>query len=340
MAIQIDDAFQEFLKKYVAVDPVQLASAYHSQELVHFEVFAMLRGEAQLPRLTKQWLSSGALARGTLSPPLDVVELLLVLAYDPRQLQTAAAKPPQVLLRPGFGEDFSLDALRPLRDADGNISSALLMRAYSEALNRAAGHPVATANPGRTAIALTLPDFPWRFDLIPAVRYKDRDGALAYFLAPDGQAHWRQVNPVLEQKSLADVDAQTEGHFLPLVRMLHYWNRTTEHIPRLRPFHLEAMLMQGFRTARTFSQPRAMLPAAFEFLAQLVTEPIADPKGLEGRLDGYLLHYEQVALRDKARQMAKYARQALENERVENQQTAFSQWRYIFRDFPLYGSVR
>lgn len=238
---------------------------------------------------------TGSYRRGTQIPPLDDIDVLLVL--DPQVYR-----------------DYFVDSPE---------HTARLLRRVQQALR--AAYPISEIESFDRCIRIHFTGTGIGFDVTPAFQI-----ATDVFAIPDrGLGRWIQTNPKEHQRLISDANQNVCGQWLvPLVKLLKLWNQ--EHGRLLSGFHIEVMAYRALRHAP--NNVREGLAFLFGALATAVHSRTPDPwpQGLD--VDDYLVGAKRERAAERLSEAAETARAALDAERAGDVEGAHWGWRQLFRD--------
>ena len=98
------------------------------------------------------------------------------------------------------------------------------------------------------------------------------------------------------------------------------------------------MLILGFKYQLPITNLRESILTAFQVLGQQVLSACPNPQGLGPDLDSDIGWEQRVKVRDAANKMVGFAKYALDYEKNKDHKEAIDWWKFIFSEFPAYGS--
>ncbi len=238
---------------------------------------------------------TGSYRRGTQIPPLDDIDVLLVLDLS--------------VYRNYF--------------VDSSQHTAALLGLVQRALR--AAYPTSEIEFFDRCIRINFAGTGIGFDVTPAFQL-----GVDIFAIPDRRlGRWIQTNPKEHQRLISDANQNVCGQWLvPLVKLLKLWNQ--EHGRLVSGFHLEVMAYRALQ--HTPGTPREGLSYLFSALATAVRYRTPDPwpQGLD--VDDYLIASRRERAAQRLSEAADIARAALEAEQAGDVEAAHWGWRQLFRD--------
>lgn len=248
---------------------------------------------------------TGSYRRGTQIPPLDDIDVLLVLDSG------------------AYGEYH-----RDTREHTGAIVS-LAANALRTAYRQSEIHPYDRG----ARISFTGTGI--GFDVTPAFQLAED-----VFTIPDRRAgRWILTNPKEHQRQISVANQEICGQWLvPLVKLLKLWNQ--EHGRRhLNGFHLEVLALRALR--HTPPDARHGLAYLFEALAGTVRQPTADPWPRGQDVDAYLSGDTRLRAAARLAEAAALARDAVAAEETGDADGAHWRWRRLLGErYPEAGVER
>jgi Second Messenger Oligonucleotide or Dinucleotide Synthetase domain len=181
------------------------------------------------------------------------------------------------------------------------------------------------------------------FDVIPAFV---RNGG-GYMIPNRDGSSWMSTDPTKHAETTTNMNKQTDGYFVPLVKMFKSWNRS--HYDKLTGFHLEMAMANAWPTAISCVYPYNSEPvkytsfakaaaALFPALSSKLQYRTSDPAGMSGNIDDYLGYEDRQLTRERLDSAATAAQIALRHEDREDHYSGINKWRDIFGDpFPAYS---
>lgn len=237
---------------------------------------------------------TGSYRRGTQIPPLDDIDVLLVL--DPQTYREYYYDTPH----------HTASLLRLLRKA--------LQDAYPNS---------EVALPHDRCIRIDFTGTGIGFDVTPAFQLSED-----VFVIPDSRlGRWIQTNPKEHQRQVAHANQNVCGQWLvPLVKLLKLWNQG--HGNLLTGFHLEVMALRALRHAP--SDARAGVAFLFDALATDVRYRTPDPWPQGMDVDEYLDASTRERAAERLREAAGLARAAVQAEQSGDLEAAHWAWSELF----------
>lgn len=241
MSYTVWGAFEQFRKNTVDLAPDVSSKARTSRDYL-FGQIKTLANNADFPKLKGGYLPFGSFARKTKIQPLDDIDILILIDGANTEEQ------------PSYSEFYTYylkaqNALAPLylfTDEYDYVNSTRILNKIRYYLSSVANYQKAEIKKTMQAVTLNLKSYDWVFDIVPAVPAYNYSGSIAYYLIPDGKGKWIKTDPRVDSNNVTIVNSRNNGKFLPLLRLLKYWNRRT-HKPRLQSYYFETLAIKVFQ---------------------------------------------------------------------------------------------
>ncbi len=334
MAFTVWGAFDTFRRDFVDLASTTSATARSSRDYLFEQLKLLDTNDPAFPDMMwSSYLSYGSFARKTKIRPLDDIDMMVLL--NGRGTESRYS---------GGGYTYWLkitDNSAPLasfHDSLGYVNSTRVLNQIKTSLSSVKNYRKAEIKRTQQAVVLNLASYDWVFDIVPSLPVSDGTATgTAYYLIPNGNGEWMRTDPRKDGEAVTTINQRLSGEFLPLVRLLKYWNRRT-HKPRLGSFYFETLAQKVFAYVWTIQS----LPAGVEYFFQNCPNHLMstcpDPKGLGPALDEGVEWTTKTKIRDAMNDAARSAGYALMYEQQGNQKDAFYWWRQIFgSEFPTYG---
>jgi len=137
------------------------------------------------------------------------------------------------------------------------------------------------------AAVLNLSSHAWKFDIVPAFEFPNllSDDAACYAI-PDGRGKWMKTDPRIDAEGVTRLNQKCDKKFLPILRLLKYWNNFDLNKPKLNSYYFETLagIVFGNRTAQIETFPKAVR-YFFKHVRPHLMNHCPDPKGYDPPLD-------------------------------------------------------
>jgi hypothetical protein len=328
----VSGAFQRFLERKLAISADTRQQAATSGQHLRETLTKRREKDKTFPRILTSFLS-GSFPRHTKNPPLDDIDLMLIL--DGAGL--FAKGDGQTLVDP---LDGSADPANPLLDGkyddeEGGKSSIRVLNTIKAAVDEEYGQSEVVRD--GQAVNVRLSSYGLGFDIVPCLHMIPGGSKPDYYLIPkgDGQPGWMATNPKFDADRVDALDKpdRQNGRFRPTTKLLKWWN-TERNRARLRPFHLEAMALDIFESY-SISTYQDALKHFFTTAPDIVRRPFPDPAGLGPNVDRYLTDERRNLTAEAMAAALGQVREALRHEESGDYEKAISAWRLVLgEDFP------
>lgn len=332
MAYTVGVSFDNFRAEKVDLLREDVQNARRSRDYLESQLTNLAANNTDFPRLGNGYVPFGSFARSTKVRPLDDIDMMVLL--DGRDTRVETFYNHSCLLR----ITQSSSPCVTFQDDQGYVSSRRILNRIRDNLRTVHNYEKAELKVNQEAVVLKLKSYDWAFDIVPSFAVVNSGEAeTLYYLIPDGNGHWKKTDPRKDREIVTAVNKTHQKLFLPLVRLIKYWNFFSRNAPRLSSYHLETLLVNGFRFQNPINSVRQGIPSAFGELATRVIIKCPDPKQLGPDLDANISWDIKIRVRDAAYSMANFANTALEFERRDEHKKAIETWQSIFPGFPKYG---
>lgn len=325
-------ALNEFRSDTVDLDPDDTSAARTSRDFLLEQIIKVANETEDFPEIIGDYKPFGSFSRRTKVRPLDDVDLLLFLH---------GRGGTQIHLGGYIYTAQISDSSAPIwqyTDDSNYVNSTRILNKFKKALESVPNYQRSEIKRTGEAVVLNLVSYDWNFDIVPAFKVAPfGEGGIMYYLIPDGNGNWKHTDPRIDQDLITSTNQQHNEHFIPLVRLIKYWNVYTHSPPRLMSYYLETLLINTFKAELfSISNVKTAIPKAFRGLANRVMLTCPDPKNLGPNLDASADWDTRIKVRDAAEEMAKFADYAIMYENNGDQKNAIYWWDRIFPNFPPY----
>jgi|GEM_PF-1537245 len=241
MSNPAEETFNSFLASTVDLSPEILEKVQAICNALETHLRDLDRENFGFPQLADPTLEIGILDRNIAIQPLRQVEVGLLLK----------ASGTEVTQSPLDSQTCWLKLSAP------NAPLAAYLDDYGYVNSRAVLKSLGTYLSDRSflwetekAIDLKADDCDWIFQLAPTIAVNNRNGQRIYSLIPNGQGNWRRV--ISQSAELQKTDARHQGKFLPVLRLLKYWNSLCDR-GALEERELEALVLKVFQEREPIS---------------------------------------------------------------------------------------
>jgi hypothetical protein len=194
---------------------------------------------------------------------------------------------------------------------------------------------VRTAEPRRRAVECILHSYEFTVDIVPGICHPDGKRLyLANHSLKDGVNEWQLLHPRGQLTAARDRNAETDGRYIRVVRIIKYWNQQfgKENKP-LRSYHAEALVYHSIGSGGGFVN--AVLAFFDHAHAMLAPGMLTSDPGDPGQYVDLLLEDHERAAAHQC--IAQARAKAHEAAALADADEAAEVWGQIFPGFPSPG---
>ena len=296
--MDLTDAFKE-LQTEVNADPAQVDEARNRRNLFRDDAF---NNESDVERT----YASGSLARGTHLEPINDVDLVVLFKEEDQPEWDRSAGTAEKALK-----EIQKRVMELLGVTDGSVAKEVRdTRMQSHAVKCFLDDPD--------------DDDGFTVDLVPALPHPDR----GFWIPQKDSDEWIQTDPIYLVDEVLDRHEESEGTFVPLLRLLKRWSKDNGRL--LKGLTVEVLAFDHLPV----DKPRpAALSDFFTAAAAAIDQPIEDPAAiLAGEIQSDL---DRDAARENLEDASDYAWRAVEAEgRGETRSRRMSVAQGVRNDLP------
>lgn len=333
MATTVIQAFNEFLRDKVNLDPDKTVKARNSRDWLVGQIQHFEDDDTDFPEVyTEKNIYFGSFARKTKKRPLDDIDIMICLKangctyleYSDRIEITVPEKATRFL--------------KYRNDGTSILNSRKLINKFVEKLADIPQYGKAEIKRNLEAATLKLTSYDWVFDIVPCFFTTEDQHGRTYYIIPDGKGNWKKTDPRIDKERLTNINTKHDGNILNVIRTVKFWNKRA-NMPTMSSYLLENMIIEYYQTKTTKASQFVDIELVDVFfdIHNRVYNNINDPKGIQGNIN--LLTFDekkkisQIAYKDYL--IAFNARQL---EEQNNMKGSINKWREIFgEEFPKYS---
>ncbi len=332
MAYTVWGAFDQFRKQKVDLDADEVKKARSSRDYLFEQIKKLADNDAYFPRLGGSFIPFGSFSRRTKIRPLNDIDMLVLLNGQGTRDEQSRSDP--------FGSWLKItDTNAPLayfKDEHGYVNSTKILNKIRDSLTKVPSYRKAEIHKNLQAVTLNLVSYPWVFDIVPSVPIADGT-RIIHYLVPNGSGDWIRTDPRIDSQNVTKVNTQHKGEFLPVIRLLKYWNNRT-HKPVLKSYHFETLAIKVFSSAAPIQNYQQAIKYFFDMCPAYLLSPCLDPKGLGPNLDANVPYETKQKVAEAMKEAAQFASYAIMYEGQSNPKDAIYWWGRVFgSEFPSYG---
>ena len=325
-------SFDVFRSEIVDLDPDDVKRARVSRDYLQGQIQTLESNDDSFPRLYNgEYHSFGSFARRTQVRPLNDVDMLILL-HGHRGYEIDCGNYTYGV------EIINADVpISAFSDENGYVNSTRVLNKFKSSLANISTYRSSEIKRNGVAVVLNLISYDWSFDIVPGFAVVDSQGNTVHYVIPNGNGNWTRTDPILDQTFVTEANQYHNGHLLPLIRLIKYWNAYSYAAPRITSYHLETMLINGLTNSVPMEGIRQNISSAFTTLSTQINIPCPDPKGLGPDLDDGINSETRKKIRTVASNMAFYSFYAVVMEDAGEHKEAIELWQKVFPSFPDYG---
>lgn len=332
MAKTVNDAFDEFMRDTVNLDPDVVSKARESRDNLLENINEFAEDEEFFELHSGFNFHTGSFARKTKCRELDDIDLLIGISANGA---TYYSDDPWDNVR--ITASSSNAAQRECTRYDGTLNSTQVSNRFKKKLEGVREYSRSEIHKNGEAIVLNLISKDWSFDIVPCFHTVTESSGRSYYLIPNGNGNWKKTAPDVDKGHVMTTNQKKGGKALPLIRLCKRWNKT-KNATTMPSYMLETMIINYADFVDELSDWIDLrFRYALSYIADHIMLPVYDLKNIQGDLNT-LSYSDKLALKEKAHSDYEKACEASSYERDGEQKTAISKWGEIFgKDFPQYG---
>ena len=325
-------SFDTFRSEIVDLDPDDVKKARISRDYLQRQIRTLESNDDSFPRLYNgEYHSFGSFARRTQVRPLNDVDMLILLhGHSGYEIDYGNYTYSVQIIN----ADVPISAFS---DENRYVNSTRVLNKFKSSLANISSYGSSEIKRNGVAVVLNLISYDWSFDIVPGFAVGDGQGNIIHYVIPDGNGDWTRTDPRRDQTIVTLANQYHNGHLLPLIRLIKYWNAYSFVAPKMTSYHLETMLINGFKNSSPMSSIRRNIRYAFGALSKQIDMSCPDLKGLGPNLDTGSHSDTREKIRRAALEMGVISHYAVEMEDVGKHKEAIELWQRVFPRFPDYG---
>lgn len=330
MAVNVNEAFNQFLRDCVRIDSTRSDVAKKSKNTLITEIQKFPEDGKFLTLHPNLSIDYGSFSRKTKIRPLDDIDLMIMLhaqgnwrtTYSDRiEISVPATANKQLLL---------------CNDGTNTLNSIKVINKFKEYLSKVSFYDKAEIKRNQEAVTLNLKSYEWVYDIVPCFITAPLLDGTTFYLIPDGQGNWKATDPRIDKKRTIDINASQDVSVLDVIRIMKYWTKRPT-MPTMKSYFLENLILNYYSSGVTSSQfIYVEIPKILAYIYNNVHKILNDPKGFQGDLN-HLTYDERNSIQEKAKTDYHKAHQAIQFHMDGKMRESIEKWGEIFgSDFPTY----
>lgn len=333
MAKTVNDAFDEFMRDKIDLDPDVVKKARNSRDnlienINDFDNDDFFRFYREIN------IQFGSFARKTKKRPLDDIDLMIGIAADGA---TYNSSDPWNDVRITASKENATQQ-DCLNDDGVTLNSTKVLNRFKSKLEGLRDYKKSEIHRNGEAVTLNLVSKDWSFDIVPCFQTVTESNNRNYYLIPNGSGGWQKTDPRKDRDYVKRVNDEKNGKVLPLVRLTKKWFEV-KMFETPASYLMETLIVKYCENAEKLSD---YVDCRFiNFLSHLrndIYKDVQDMKDIQGNINN-LSFYDRYIISEKAtkdfdKSVIAYEADIKEN----NQEKAINLWGEIFgQEFPTYG---
>ena len=331
MATTVNNAFDEFMKDIVNLDPDVVSKARDSRDNL-LENIAEFDDEDGFFDLYKEFnVHFGSFARKTKCRELDDIDLMIGIAANGATYNSSDPWD-DVHITASTINQAQKDCTRE----DGTLNSTQVINKFKSKLKHVREYSRSDIHKSGEAVVLNLTSKDWSFDIVPCFHTVTESDGRSYYLIPNGKGNWKKTDPLKDKEHVTNTNKDKEGRVLELIRLCKKWNNVKK-ATTIPSYLLETMIINYCDSKTTLSQfIDYRFRDALKYIADNIMNSVSDMKEIQGNINT-LSDSDKSKLKEKANNDYQKACDA-SNAGTKDQEKAIKLWGEILGgDFPIYG---
>ena len=326
MASTVNNAFAEFMKNIVNLDPDITSKARKSRDNLIDNINSFSDNDDSFSIYQDKNLKFGSFARRTKIRELDDIDLMICLSAEGTRTYTEAL---DCIYINGNDSDKNNELLSY---GTKYVNSTKVINRFISKLADLNDYSKAEMHKNQEAATLKMKSYTWNFDIVPCFYAKDD-----FYLIPDGSGNWKKTDPRIDNERTTELNQKHNGNLLNLIRLVKYWNKRKVTIS-INSYLLECMILNIYDSIDT--SDNWWIDIEFKNtlykLSESIKKDVEDPKGIQGNINQFDWA-DRKKISDALYKAYKKAVEARSYEDDKKQKEAINKWREVFgSNFPKY----
>jgi len=332
MATTVDDAFAEFMRNTVDLDPQTVKDARKSRDNL-LENIDEFDNTVFFNLVSRYNVHFGSFSRKTKCRELDDIDLMIGISAEGATYYTNNSWN-NIAIKASKRNSTQIEC----SNSDGTLNSTKVLNRFKRKLENVREYSRSDIKRCGEAVVLNLRSKAWSFDIIPCFHTTEESDGRAYYLIPNGNGAWKKTEPTIEQNVIARVNNRHSQQVVNTIRLIKYWNKRRQ-MPTMSSYVLETMIVNYFdEISETYDWIDMRFSEGLNYIARNIWNPVYDSKNIEGNINT-LSYQEKANIQERAKSDYNNTCSAITADTTEkNQLKAINIWRNILgEDFPTYG---
>ena len=332
MATTVNNAFAEFMRDVVNLDPDVVSAARVSRDNLLNNISEFDNKDGFFDLCESFNVQFGSFARKTKCRELDDIDLMIGIAANGATYNSDDSWN-NVRITASTANASQKDCMRE----DGTLNSTQVANKFKKKLESVREYSRSEIRRNGEAIVLNLKSKDWSFDIVPCFHTVTENDGRAYYLIPNGDGNWKKTAPDKDKEHITSTNQSKNGRVLELIRLCKKWNKV-KNAKTIPSYMLETMIINFADSQTELSQWIDLrFRDALKYIADNIMNPVYDMKQIQGNINN-LDFWDQWSLQQKAQNDYEKACEARTQEVAGNQKEAIKKWGEILGgDFPTYG---
>ena len=277
MATTVNNAFSEFMKDIVNLDPNKTSTARSSRDNLIDNINGFSGDDDFFDVYTDRNLKFGSFARRTKIRELDDIDQMICLSAESTRTYTEATDCFYI----NGNDDDKRNGL--LTYGTNHLNSTKVINRFISKLSELNDYSKAEMHKNHEAATLKLKSYTWNFDIVPCF-YTTGD----FYLIPDGNGNWKKTDPRIDNSRTTEINQKHNGNLLNLIRLVKYWNKRKVTLT-IGSYLLECMILNIYDNKS--GKENWWIDLEFRDvlygLSVAIKNDVDDPKGIQGNLNTF-----------------------------------------------------
>ena len=333
MATTVNNAFDEFMKDIVNLDPDVVSRARDSRDNL-WENIAEFDDEDGFFDLCQDFnVHFGSFARKTKCRELDDIDLMIGIAANGATYNSSDPWD-DVHITASTINQAQNDCTRE----DGTLNSTQVINKFKNKLKHVREYSRSDIHKSGEAVVLNLTSKDWSFDIVPCFHTVTESDGRSYYLIPNGKGNWKKTDPLKDKEHVTNTNKDKDGRVLELIRLCKKWNNVKK-ATTIPSYLLETMIINHCDEEESLDKwIDIRFKNALKYIADHITSPVYDMKEIQGDINTLDI-LDKYTLKSKAQTDYEKAYEAIRLETEEkDHKKSINKWSEILGgDFPTYG---
>lgn len=277
MATTVNNAFSEFMKDIVNLDPNKTSTARSSRDNLINKINGFSGDDDFFKVYTDRNLKFGSFARRTKIRELDDIDQMICLSAEGTRTYVEAT---ECFYINGNDDDKSNGLLTY---GTNHLNSTKVINRFISKLSELNDYSKAEMHKNHEAATLKLKSYTWNCDIVPC--FYTTGG---FYLIPDGNGNWKKTDPRIDNSRTTEINQKHNGNLLSLIRLVKYWNKRKVTLT-IGSYLLECMILNIYENKdekKNWWIDLEFKDVLYE-LSLAIKNDVDDPKGIQGNLNTF-----------------------------------------------------